>query len=128
MPAQNINQPNAGLSPTPGLSDQAPTATATDVSSLPGILGILVTNKVLSTTQAQEINNAHLTSNKKIIQILQESEAVSELELTKAKSELNQIPFVSVTEAGASPEALTLVDESVAKRHQVLPFAVDHED
>ncbi len=127
MPAQNINQPNAGLSPTPGLSDQAPTATATDVSSLPGILGILVTNKVLSTTQAQEINNAHLTSNKTIIQILQESETVSELELTKAKSELNQIPFVSVTEAGASPEALTLVDESVAKRHQVLPFAVDHE-
>ena len=58
MPAQNTNQPNVVPVSTPGLSNQTPAVEAIDVTNLPSILGILVTNKVLSAAQAQEINNA----------------------------------------------------------------------
>jgi type IV pilus assembly protein PilB len=91
------------------------------------LLGILVTNNVLDPSRAQEINNAHLSQGKSIEQLLEEDETVSELQLIKAKAELNKIPFIDVNDTGASPEALNKIDESVAKRYQVLPFAIDEE-
>ncbi len=94
-------------------------------SSFPGLLGILVNNGVLNSDQAQDINNRHLSSSDSFEHLLEQSDQVSEQELVKAKAELNQIPYVDVNTTGSSPEAMNQIDESVAKRHQVLPFAVD---
>ncbi len=90
-----------------------------------GLLGVLVENQIISEEQAQEINGVHLASKKSIEDIVRESEIVSELDLTKAKAELNQIPYVAVSETGIAPEALSRIDESVAKRYTLLPFAID---
>lgn len=92
------------------------------------LLGVLVQNQVLTEEQAQEINSVQLATNKDLEDILKESELVSELNLVKAKAELNQVPFVAINETGVAPEALSQVDESVARRYTALPFALDQEE
>lgn len=93
-----------------------------------GLLGMLVQNQVLTEEQAQEINSVQLATSKGLEDILKESELVSEVNLVKAKAELNQVPFVTVNETGVAPEALSQVDESVARRYTVLPFVLDQEE
>ncbi len=97
-------------------------------SNFPGLLGVLEANNVIDANLAQEINNAHLNKGKSIEQLLKDSQAVSEVELIKAKAEFNSVPFIDVNDTGIAPEALNKVDESVAKRYQVLPFALDEQE
>ncbi len=58
------------------------------------------------------------------ILVLEHNYAV-EMDVVKAKAELMGVEFVDVTRMGASPEALGMIPESVAKRYQVLPFALE---
>ncbi len=99
-----------------------------DSTNFTGLLKILIENKVLTTEQAGDINSAFLSTNRPIEQILEDHELVSEVSLTKAKAELNKIPYVVVAETGIAPEAMNKIDESVAKRYQTLPFALNEEE
>ena len=115
--------------------NSAPTSASPNFASTPvvnltnlhGLLRILVENQIITPEQAQETNNAHLSTNKSVEQILEEAGLVNEINLTKAKAELNNIPFVVVAETGVAPEAMMQINESVAKRYKVLPFAFDEE-
>ena len=119
--------PSVKLTTPVATSDIGDDSNAKTNANFSGLLKVLVENRQLSDTQAQEINNIYLATNQPIEQIIKEGDLVSELNLTKAKAELNQIPFVTVSETGVSPEAMNKIDESVAKRYQVLPFAYDQE-
>ena len=110
------------------LTTSPPSGAAQLGANVNPLLKILVENANLTVEQAQEINNAFLATNKPIEQILKEGGFVSELDLTKAKAKLNNIPFINVAETGISPEAMNLIDESVAKRYQALPFVLDQEN
>jgi len=92
---------------------------------LSGLLQILVEEKELTLERALEINNVFLATGKAIETIIEEGKFVSEQNLTKAKAKLNKLPFIEAAETGISPEAMTQIDESVAKRYQVLPFGYD---
>ncbi len=117
-------------SPSPGQTAQAivPAKPIVELEgNYPQILKILVANHVLTVEQAHQLNGVHLTSNKLIEDVLKDSDLVSELDFTKAEAELNQVPFVIVNDTGVAPEALTRIDESVARRYTALPFALDKE-
>jgi type IV pilus assembly protein PilB len=126
-PAVQAAQPDQPQQVQPSQTQASDQPAPLTPNNFPGLLGILVTNNVLDPSRAQEINNAHLSQGKSIEQLLEEDETVSELQLIKAKAELNNIPFIDINDTGASPEALNKIDESVAKRYQVLPFSVDEE-
>lgn len=111
MPAQNNT---SSIQPT----NQA--------SNLPDLLQLLVDSGNLDLEQGRQIYQESLGSSKSIEALLAEKNIVSEEVLTKAKSELNNIPFISVSETGIATEALKQIDESVARRYQLLPFALDH--
>ena len=96
-----------------------------ELAGLPDLLQILVTDQALALEQAKEVNNKHLSTDQSIAEILKQQQLVSEPQLVKAMAKHNDIPYVRVSDTGISPEALALVDEGVAKRHQVLPFAID---
>ncbi len=112
---------------SPGYSFGTDPSSQQPGSNITGLLKILVDDQQVTTEQAQEINNVYLATNKPIEQIIKDGEFVSEINLTKAKAKLNNIPFIAVAETGVSPEAMNLIDESVAKRYQVLPFSFDKE-
>ncbi len=98
------------------------------LSQLSTLLKVAVSLGFITEDQAKEINSQHLSTGKPVEDLLKESEIISETELVKAKAEFNNIPFIKVSETGISPEALSRIDESVARRYQVLPFALDQKE
>lgn len=66
-----------------------------------------------------------IQSGKTIDQLLDEKQILSEEELSRARAEVFGVPFVKITDIGISPEALTVLSQSVAQRYGILPFAVD---
>lgn len=126
-PKPQSTPPDQSQQSQPSQSQANDQPTPPTPNNFPGLLGVLVANNVLDSSRAQEINNAHLSQGTAIEQLIAEDDAVSELQLIKAKAELNNIPFIDVSDTGASPEALNQIDESVARRYQVLPFAIDEE-
>lgn len=93
-----------------------------------GLLAVLVDHNAINFDLAHDINNAHLSRGVPVEKLVKDLQTVSEVQLTQAKAELNNIPFINVNDTGVSPEALNRIDESVAKRYQALPFAIDEQE
>lgn len=108
-------------------SDKNPVNPAGSADSYSGLLKVLIENNKITPEDARGINNIYLSTNRPIEEILKQGDLVSELNVTKAKAELNKIPFISVADTGVSPEVMNKIDESVASRYQVLPFAYDQD-
>jgi type IV pilus assembly protein PilB len=89
---------------------------------------VLVKNQILSQSDADVLQIEQMSTGKSIEFLLKERKIVSEEDLAQAKAEFYEIPFIRVTEIGIAPEALGLLPESVARRYQMLPFAVNDED
>jgi type IV pilus assembly protein PilB len=50
---------------------------------------------------------------------------VSEIDFVKSKALFLRVPFVNLEKIGFSPEALTLVPESVAQKYKIVPYNLD---
>jgi len=50
---------------------------------------------------------------------------VPDVDLVKAKADFLRVPFVDLETIGFSPEALTLVPESVARKYKIVPYNLD---
>jgi len=115
----NENVPNE-VSPTPLVPN--PTVALSLQTSL---LEILVKEEQLTQTQADQIIVEQIQTGKTIDQILDEKQSVSEEDLSRARAQIFGVPFVKISEIGISPEALTVLSQSVAQRYGMLPFSVD---
>jgi type IV pilus assembly protein PilB len=92
------------------------------------LVGILLIDGYLNQDQANNLLQEQIISGKSTEELLLEKMMVSEEVLVKAKAEVNGIPFIKIAETGISPEALSLIDESVAKRYRILPFSLDKQN
>ncbi len=90
-----------------------------------GVPGILVEQKVISVDLLKEVQAESITTGKQVDGILLERGYVNDVQLAKAKAQYYSIPYVSLAEIGAAPEALNQVPEGVARRYLLLPFAID---
>lgn len=102
-----------------------PAPTAPVVSAPQHFLDVLVQEQKLTQEQVGQLRNEQLQTSKSYEELLLEKKWVTEIELTQAKAQFNNIPFIKISETSILPEALTLVGESVAKRYKVLPFSYD---
>jgi type IV pilus assembly protein PilB len=93
--------------------------------SAQGILDILVTNGKLTAAQADAVRLEAAQRATTHEDVLISRQFVSETDLLRTKAETLNIPFVQLDETGVSPEALTVIPESVARRYQMLPFTID---
>jgi type IV pilus assembly protein PilB len=108
------------------MNEPAQVNPAAPVSVSPhNFLDVLVTDGVLTQIQADQIGKDQLVTGKALEALLGEKKLASEMQIAKAKAGFNQIPFVRVSEMSASPEALNLIGESVARRYKVLPYVFD---
>ncbi len=113
---------NTPLPPTP---EEAAAKSSTS-SSLPGsLLEVLVKNNALPQDTADQLMIEQIRSGKTIEQLLDDKHLVTEEVLSQAKAEVFGVPFVKISDIGISPEALTVLPESVARRYNMLPFAFD---
>lgn len=100
----------APFSPTPG-------ATLTD---------ILFADKAISQGLLEKVKLEQVNTGREIEEILAE-EGVSSADIAQAKAKLLGIPYINLTEAAVSPEALNLLPKAVAERYRVLPFSLSGE-
>ncbi len=97
----------------------------TDSAQPTSLLDILIAQGHLSRDQADLITVEQANTGKNIETLLVEGQLVSEEALTQARATLYNIPFIKVSEIGVSPEALSQVPESVARRYRLLPFSIN---
>ena len=89
------------------------------------LIKILLDQAKITPEVAEKIKLKHLNSGQAIEEIIKEEKLVSDEDLTQAKAELYQIPFVNLVETATSPEALQIIPKSVAERYLLFPFAYD---
>lgn len=149
MPDPVQNQPAHSTSQTDAVSTKSTvpvnTTTPVDISSPPApvngttpgtnslvspssLLDVLLSEGHLEKEVVNQLKSESLTTGQPAETIIKEKQLVSEEVLTKAKAKFNNIPFVKISETGVSPEAISLIDESVARRYKLLPFALNKEE
>lgn len=126
LPAQ-IEQ----LSAEPSNDPVAP-APAAELPALPNaqpgqtsLLDILVEQGSLTRQQADSLILDQASTGKSLENLLTENHVVSDDALVKARAKFYNIPFAQLDEIGVSPEAISMIPESVARRYKMLPFAIN---
>ncbi len=89
------------------------------------VLDVLVEMGQIDAATAEKVKLEAVTSGKQIPELLIEKQLVNEESLVQAKAKLLNVAYVKPSEVGVSPEALSLLHESVAKRYKIFPFAID---
>lgn len=112
--------------PAESLPEPTPVAISSNTTNLQAsLLDILVRDKHLTQTQADQIVVEQIQGGKTIDDILDEKKSVTEEDLSRARAEIFGVPFVKISDIGISPEALTVLSQNVAQRYGMLPFTVD---
>lgn len=88
-------------------------------------LKILVEGGIINPEQSDHFQVDSLTKNQSIDEYLIKNSAVPKEEILKAEAKLLNVGYVDVTRAPVSPQALSLVPESVARNYSILPLNVD---
>jgi len=91
------------------------------------IAEILFEKKIINQEQLQKIKLESVNSGKSFEEVIHEGSFTSEEELAQAKAETINIPFIKLTSASISPQALSMLPEPVARHYQVLPIVFDKE-
>lgn len=115
-----IGLPN--LSPPPALSGLAPSLGGGGSAS---VISTLLQKGFITEQQYQELLVEQASSGKSIEVLIDEKHLVKESDMTRAKAAFYNLPYINLAETGASPEATSQIPESVARRYQILPFAID---
>ncbi len=92
------------------------------------VLDILVEHQQIKPEDVQGLLLEQTSTGKPIEAVIEEKQLVSETVLTQAKAEFYNLPFVKLEEIGVSPEAISYIPESIARRYSLLPFSVNKQD
>ena len=89
------------------------------------LLTLFVEKGTISQEVAGEIKQTAITGGRTVSDILLSKHIITEDDLFSAKAEIYHVLFVTLTGKGISPEILTLIPESVAKKYKLIPFELD---
>ena len=92
------------------------------------LVEVLVEQGAIAKEQAEKIKLQELQSGKSQEQILKESGIIDEIALSKARAVLYNVPFVDLEQLPVNPEALALLQQSIASRFSVFPVSVDRDN
>ncbi len=117
--------PDVTTSPLPSQDPTTPPLPTADFSNL---LEVLVSTGDLTKAAADKIQVDNISTGEPIESLLTKENLVNEVALTKAKSILNKVPFIDLSQVGIYPEALTRLPEGVARSYKMLPFEYNKEE
>lgn len=92
------------------------------------LVDVLVDQGALAREQADKIKLQELQGGKNQEQLLKEGGSVDEIALSKAKAVLYNVPFVDLDQLPVSPEALALLQQSIATRFSIYPVSLDKDN
>lgn len=128
--------PGAVSPQTPEVSPPAPAPSIQPPGEIPGVpststsslANMLVQKGYITDKQYQDLLIEQASSGKSVEALIDEKHLVKETDMTKAKAAFYNLPYINLAETGASPEAISQIPESVARRYQILPFAIDKQN
>lgn len=106
----------------PGAVPGVPTAAGAS------LVNTLVEKGFLTQNQLQDLLIEQASSGKSVETLIDEKHLVKESDMTRAQAAFYNLPYINLAETGASPEAISQIPESVARRYQILPFAIDKQE
>ncbi|MFA6007214.1 MAG: GspE/PulE family protein [Candidatus Shapirobacteria bacterium] len=83
---------------------------------------VLVDKGLIDVAKAEEINLQQVKTGESEEEIIKSLRILSEADFAKYKAEFLRIPFVDLENTGFSPEALSLVPQSVAEKYHLVPY------
>src|SRR3989344_1530333 len=89
------------------------------------VLDVLLQAKDISQDQYDAVLLDHINTGRPVETILEEKKLVTEEVLAKAKAAFYNVPYVALAEVGVFPEALEYVQEQLARRYHMIPFAIN---
>lgn len=114
---------------SPSVPDAAPgTTPLSPMSMTQSIAAILVRMGELKQNQLDQLEVERIQTNRPLDELLEEKKWVDEEPFSRAKAEFVGVPFVRLADIGISPEALTALSETVARRYGMLPFSLDKKE
>jgi len=98
---------------------------ADDVRIYKKLSDVLLDKGVIEATKAEEINLRQVKTGENEEEIIKSMRILSDADFAKYKAEFLRIPFVDLENIGFSPEALSLVPQSVAEKYHLVPYRMD---
>ncbi len=92
-----------------------------------GVADILFDEGQLTEEQRDKVKLEAVNQGKSEVELILEHNYAGKQNVVKAKAQKMGVGFVDVSSVGIAPEAVGMIPESVAKRYQVLPFAIDNQ-
>ena len=86
---------------------------------------ILLEKGLINQEKAKEIELRQLKTGEIEEEVIRVLRLIPDVDLIKAKADFLRVPFVDLETIGFSPEALTLVPESVARKYKIVPYNLD---
>ncbi len=86
---------------------------------------VLLDKELITLEKFKEIELRQLKTGETEEEVIKALRLVSEIDFVKTKADFLRVPFVDLETIGFSPEALTLVPESVARKYNVVPYNLD---
>jgi type IV pilus assembly protein PilB len=109
----------------PAIPAAAPVKAEVKTGTGQSVEDVLLNQNAITAEQLEQARAESANTGKDIVEVLQDREMVPEEILAKAKAQYYNIDFVKLSEVGVAPEALNTINEGIAQRYAMLPFAVD---
>jgi len=85
----------------------------------------LLDKGLINQEKYEEINLRQLKTGETEEEVIRALRLVSDVDFIKSKALFLRVPYVDLETIGFSPEALTLVPESVAQKYKIVPYGLD---
>ena len=89
------------------------------------VLDVLLKNNLISRDIYDQINLESVSTGLSEEYLIAQKGIISDDNLSAAKAEFLNVPFIKLSEVGVSPEALSLIPEPVARRYSLIPISID---
>jgi len=89
------------------------------------IKDVLFDKGLIDAAKVDEINLRQLKTGETEEEVIKSLRIVADTDFVKAKADFLRVPFIDLETIGFSPEALTLVKESVAQKYKIVPYKLD---
>lgn len=89
------------------------------------LVDVLISQEIIKPEQGEKIKLQEIQSGKTQEDIIKTQGIVTPEQLSRAQAQLYNVPFVDLAQVPISPEALSVVPNSVASRFHVIPTAAD---
>lgn len=86
---------------------------------------VLVERGLIGQDKADEIGLRQVKTGESEEEIIRQLRLVGEVDFIKAKAEFLRLPYIDLETIGFSPEALSLVPQSVAQKYKLVPYRLD---